>query len=143
MQKKIQAIWAEFFNKYDVLLAPATLTVAFSHNHEGSVLTRKLMVNGNEQPVLNNMIWTRIAVVSGLPATVALVGLSDSGLPAGIQIIGAKYEDRTTIAFVKGLSDLMGGFVIPPGYENLRVKSLASSTDIEFLIQLIFPFILQ
>ena len=68
--------------------------------------------------MLNNMIWTRIAVVSGLPATVAPVGFSDSGLPVGIQIIGARYEDRTTIAFAKGLTELMGGFVIPPGYEN-------------------------
>jgi amidase len=117
-QKKIQAVWAEFFRKYDVLLAPVTLTVAFPHNHEGTILTRKLMVNGKEQPMLNQMIWTRIAVVSGLPATVAPVGFSDSGLPVGMQIIGASYEDRTTIAFAKGLSDLMGGFVIPPGYED-------------------------
>jgi amidase len=117
-QKKIQAIWADFFKKYDVLLAPVTLTVAFPHNHEGSILNRKLMVNDKEQPMLNHMIWTRIAVVSGLPATVAPVGFGESGLPVGIQIIGARYEDRTTIAFAKGLSDLMGGFVIPPGYED-------------------------
>jgi amidase len=65
---------------------------------------------------LNNMTWTRMAIVSGLPTTVAPVGLSDSGLPVGIQIIGAGFEDRTTIAFAQSLSELIGGFVAPPGY---------------------------
>jgi amidase len=53
-----------------------------------------------------------------LPATVAPVGLSDSGLPVGIQIIGDRFEDRTTIDFARGLSELTGGFVAPPGYED-------------------------
>ena len=65
-----------------------------------------------------NLTWAYMAVVSGLPATVAPVGLSESGLPVGIQIIGARFEDRTTIAFAQGLSELIGGFVPPPGYDN-------------------------
>jgi amidase len=77
-----------------------------------------LEVNGQEKPMLNNMAWTYMAVVSGLPATVAPVGLSDSGLPVGIQIIGDRFEDRTTIDFARGLSELIGGFVAPPGYED-------------------------
>jgi hypothetical protein len=56
----------------------------------------------------------------GLPATVAPVGLSESGLPVGVQIIGARFEDRTTIAFAQGLSELIGGFVAPPG---MRIRS--------------------
>jgi amidase len=68
--------------------------------------------------MLTAMTWTRMAIVSGLPATVAPVGFSDSGLPVGVQIIGAKLEDRTTIDFARGLSDLIGGFVAPPGYED-------------------------
>jgi amidase len=76
------------------------------------------MVNGKETRMFNNMTWARIAIVSGLPATAAPVGLSDSGLPVGIQIIGAKLEDRTTIAFARGLSELIGRFVAPPGYQE-------------------------
>jgi amidase len=33
-----------------------------------------------------------------------------------LQIIGARLEDRTTIAFARSLSELIGGFVAPPGY---------------------------
>ena len=117
-QQEIQDMWAEFFKKYDILLAPVSLTVAFPHDQEGTLMTRSLEVNGKEMSMLNNMIWARIAVVSGLPATVAPVGFSDSGLPVGIQIIGARLEDRTTIAFAKGLSKLIGGFIAPQGYDD-------------------------
>ena len=117
-QKKQQSMWAEFFKRYDVLIAPVAPTVAFPHDHKGTLLSRSFEVNGQQKPMLNNMTWTYMAVVSGLPATVAPVGLSDSGLPVGIQIIGARFEDRTTIAFARGLSELMGGFVAPPGYED-------------------------
>jgi amidase len=117
-QKKQQKMWAEFFERYDVLLAPISPTVAFPHDHKRTLLSRTLEINGQEKPMLNYLTWASMAVVSGLPATVAPVGLSDSGLPVGIQIIGAKFEDRTTIAFARGLSALIGGFVAPPGYED-------------------------
>ena len=59
--------------------------------------------------------------VSELPATVAPVGLTESGLPVGVQIIADRFEDRTTIDFARGLSERIGGFVAPPGYKNSRV----------------------
>ncbi len=117
-QKEIQTMWARFFENYDVLLAPVSPTDAFPHDHEGFLETRSLKVNEKEKPMLTAMTWTRMAIVSGLPATVAPVGFSDSGLPVGVQIIGAKLEDRTTIDFARGLSNLIGGFVAPPGYED-------------------------
>jgi len=46
------------------------------------------------------------------------VGFSQSGLPLGVQIIGDRFKDRTTIAFAKGMSKILGGFVPPPGYKN-------------------------
>lgn len=115
-QKEIQSSWDAFFKKYDILLTPVSLTAAFPHDHEGTILTRELKVNGKKKDMINNMAWTRIANVSGLPATVAPVGFSKSGLPVGIQIIGPRLEDLSTIAFARGLSNLVGGFVIPPGY---------------------------
>ena len=117
-QKKQQAMWAAFFERYDVLLAPVTPTVAFQHDHKLPLIYRRLTVNGQKKPYLDNIAWIAMAIVSGLPATVAPVGLSDSGLPVGVQIIGARFEDRTTIDFARGLSELVGGFVAPPGYKD-------------------------
>jgi amidase len=118
-QKKQQGKWDEFFKHYDVLLAPVSLTVAFPHDHKEPLIYRQLTVNGKKRPYSDNIAWTAMAVVSGLPATVAPVGLSESGLPVGVQIIGARYEDMTTIAFAQGLSELVGGFVAPPRYRDL------------------------
>jgi amidase len=59
-----------------------------------------------------------MAIVSGLPATVAPVGQTESGLPVGVQIIGDRFADRTTIDFARGLSGVVGGFVAPPGYKK-------------------------
>lgn len=117
-QKRQQEMWAEFFERYDVLLAPISPTVAFPHDHTGSLTSRSLTINGQQKPMLNSLTWAYMAVVSGLPATVAPIGFSESGLPVGIQIIGARFEDRTTMAFAKGLSELVGGFVPPPGFDN-------------------------
>lgn len=115
-QKNQQSKWAAFFKRYDVLLAPVALTVAFPHNQREPITSRRLDVNGKKKSYLDNLSWTAMAMVSGLPATVAPVGLSESGLPVGIQIIGARFEDRTTIAFARGLSGLVGGFNAPPGF---------------------------
>ena len=118
-QKKMQTRWAKFFESYDVLLAPVTPTAAFLHDQTQPKEARELMINGKHRSYMaSNFAWTLMAVVSGLPATAAPVGLSGSGLPVGIQIIGANLEDRKTIAFAKELSKLVGGFVAPPAYTN-------------------------
>jgi amidase len=117
-QKKQQAKWAAFFERYDVLLAPVTRVAAFPHNQGQPKKLRKLVINGRKQRYMSNLTWMLMAIVSGLPATVAPVGLSESGLPVGVQIIGPRLGDRTTIAFAQGLSKLTGGFTPPPGYND-------------------------
>jgi amidase len=49
-----------------------------------------------------------------LPATVAPIGRTDTGLPICVQIIGGYLEDRTTIAFAGLIEREFGGFVLPP-----------------------------
>ena len=117
-QNKMQAKWAAFFESYDVLLAPVTPTVAFQHIQTQPMYNRTLVINGKNRRYMENLTWTLMAVVSGLPATAAPVGLSDSGLPVGIQIIGARLDDRKTLAFAKSLSKLVGGFRPPPSYTD-------------------------
>ena len=117
-QNKQQALWAKFFKRYDVLLAPVSPTAAFPHNPSMPMSSRRLTVNGRSKSYWNNLTWTVMAIVSGLPATVAPVGQTESGLPVGVQIIGDRFEDRTTIDFARGLSEVVGGFVAPPGFKK-------------------------
>ena len=46
----------------------------------------------------------------------APIGLTEEGLPAGLQIIGPEDEDPTTIEFARLLAAEIGGFVPPPAY---------------------------
>lgn len=113
-----EEIWDDFFREYDVLLTPVTPTVAFAHDHSEPYIDRSLTIEGRTSSYpLTNLAFMTMAILAGLPATVAPIGISDSCLPVGIQIIGAKREDRTTIDFARGLSELVGGFVPPPDYD--------------------------
>ncbi|MGD2200938.1 MAG: amidase family protein, partial [Candidatus Bathyarchaeota archaeon] len=64
--------------------------------------------------------WVSFATLSGLPATVAPIGRTPTGLPVGIQIIGPYMEDATPIDIAMKTVDLFGGFEAPPGYQGDR-----------------------
>ena len=74
-------------------------------------------MNGQSQPYLNVIAWAGVIGMAYLPATMAPVGLTSQRLPVGIQIVGPYLEDRTTIDFASRLSDVIGGFTVPSGYE--------------------------
>ncbi len=115
-REQIRAKWADFFQSYDVVLAPTLVRPAFPHDHTPNWSQRTLTVNGKERHYMDVLIWAGPAVLSYLPASVAPVGLSRDGLPIGVQIIGPYLEDRTTIAVAGMLEELNGGFRAPPGF---------------------------
>ena len=94
-----QAAWAALFGAFDVVLAPPFGTVAFPHTDETDWTKRRLIVNGEPTPYGAQIAWPGIATFPGLPATAAPIGKTPGGLPVGVQIIGPRYGDRTTIAF--------------------------------------------
>ena len=108
--------WAEFFEDYDVLLCPAAASAAFPHNHAGTRADRTIEVNGHQMPEVDELFWAGLSAVVYLPSTVAPIGLTGSGLPVGVQIIGPHLGDLATIHFARLLGRAFGGFVPPPGY---------------------------
>jgi amidase len=113
---KLRFAWREFFQGFDVLLAPVAATAAFPHNHNADRDARSVPVNGKCLPYQEQLFWAGVASLSHLPATAAPLGLTDAGLPVGMQIIGAEGEDLTTIEFARLLAAEIGGFVPPPAY---------------------------
>jgi amidase len=115
--------WREFFSAFDVLLCPVMPTPAFPHDHSSTFLqnpaanpgTRRLAVDGREACYDDQMVWSSIAVLFGLPATVAPIGLSATGLPIGVQIVAGYLEDRTSIEFARLIEQTFGGFRKPGG----------------------------
>jgi len=109
-----RGLWSDFFNDFDVLLAPVAFIGAFEHQHEGTLYTRSLTVDGQTRPYSDLIIWTSQFGYVYLPSTVVPVGLTHDGLPVGIQVVGPYLGDRTTFEFARYLERLLGGYQVPP-----------------------------
>jgi amidase len=114
-RQQLRAQWAEFFRRFDVLLCPITPTAAIPHDHEGTLLSRTIRVDGAERPYLDQLVWAGLVTMALLPATMAPVGRTSQNLPVGLQIVGPYLEDRTTIDFATRLAEVIGGYEPPPG----------------------------
>ncbi|HYC14453.1 MAG TPA: amidase [Stellaceae bacterium] len=108
--------WAEFFGEYDLLLCPAAASAAFPHDHVGERHERTILVNGKRVATTDQLFWAGYSCVSYLPATVAPIGLTKSGLPVGVQIVGPQFRDRDCIEFARLLEREYFAFAPPPAF---------------------------
>ena len=112
-----RAAWRSFFEEWDVLLTPMTLTTAFAHTTIPTV-DRKLRIGGDDVSFDNMSFYPGLASLAGQPATAIPAGFSAAGLPIGLQAIGPFLEDRTTLRFAQLLEEEFGGFRPPLGYNG-------------------------
>ena len=106
--------WAEFFEHVDVLLCPITLTPAFLHQQQGTWADREVVVNGSIVPYLALESWPALIGSAYLPSTSAPVGFTSGGLPVGVQVVSPYLHDYRSIAVAGLISDLVGGYSVPP-----------------------------
>lgn len=104
--------WQALFQEWDVVLCPPMPTPAFPHDHRPAQ-ARRIDIDGTQYPYGDMRVWPSLATGPSLPATVAPIDRSESGLPIGVQIIGPYLEDRTTVRFAQLLEREFGGFVPP------------------------------
>lgn len=109
-------MWHNFFKKFDVLICPTSSSTAIAHDTQTKQMDRTILINGKREPYSLLLKWPGIFTHVYLPSTSAPVGLTKSGLPVGLQIVGPYLEDYTTIDFAKKLTEVVGGFEPPPGY---------------------------
>ena len=116
-RERYRQIYRSFFRDWDLLISPVTLCPAYPHTEE-RWLDRRLDVNG--EPAHYDLLsaYPSFATLTGQPATNFPVGLSDDGLPLGLQAIGPYLEDRTPIRFAGLVDAAFGGFRAPPGFES-------------------------
>ncbi|MFO0603655.1 MAG: amidase [Polyangiales bacterium] len=67
-------------------------------------------------PLLWPVQWGYTAVFNALelPVTQCPLGLTDDGLPLGVQVVGAPGNDHVTIRVAEHVEDALGGWVPPP-----------------------------
>ena len=111
----IRQRWQRFFNDWDIVICPQTATTAFPQD-EGGYLERKIIVDNIEQDYFQQVFWSGLVTVAHLPSTVFPTGLSQAGLPIGLQAVGAEFNDYITIDFTRLMAQEIGGFIPPPAY---------------------------
>jgi amidase len=113
---QVRRAWGAFFQEWDVLLCPVIATPALPHMRDGETWERRLSVNGQEMPYNDMLFWPGLTCGFHLPASVAPIGASKTGLPIGLQIVGPLYGDRTTIHVARLLEKAWHGFIAPDGW---------------------------
>lgn len=71
---------------------------SFNHFHDSSIVP---------------YLFAGIFNVLSLPVTQCPLGLSEEGLPLGVQVVGGKLQDRLTLAVALYLEKVFGGWRDP------------------------------
>jgi amidase len=100
---------------FDAFLSPACISVAFPHSAPRSPIA----VDGEEveSRFVDHYLypWN----LTGHPAVVIPAGLSEEGLPIGVQLVGRRWADEDLLAVAGIVGELTGGFRAPPGLDRL------------------------
>ena len=113
---RMRLAWDEFFGDYDLMLCPVAVTAAFPHDQQGLRHLRTIVVDNKKVPVVDQIFWAGYSGVVHLPSTVAPIGLTQEGLPVGVQIIARQYGDYESIRFAQLLEQEYRGFEPPPAF---------------------------
>lgn len=109
---RLRADWGKLFTQFDVVICPVLPIAAFPHDHV-PFDERIIEIGGMRYPFADQLLWSGIATLLGLPATAIPIGMTKTGLPVGVQIIGPWLEDRTPLFLARLIEKAFGGFVAP------------------------------
>ncbi|MGG6241503.1 amidase [Nodosilinea sp. AN01ver1] len=103
----------EALEPWDVWLTPVAATAAFTHRPAWSAVD----VDGRPYPhAVANGAYTMPFNLSGHPAVVIPIGLTQQGLPIGLQIVGQRWRELELLAIAQEIERVVGRFHHPPGY---------------------------
>lgn len=111
---QIEEEWYRLFESVDVVIAPVAPCVAFPHDTETSYFNRTLTVNGEPQPYAGLTFWSGIATMPLLPAVTVPIGMTDDGLPIGMQVIGPRWSEYTLLDIAEEFASVLGQQFTPP-----------------------------
>ncbi len=114
---RLQDAWEDVFGDVDVVLAPVQPVPAFPHDHR-PITDRTVDVDGEARGYVDvGSGWALVFGILHVPVTVVPVGRAAGNLPVGVQIVGPRYGDRTTLAVAEAALALWGGVEVPPGFD--------------------------
>ena len=111
--KKYRLIVNELFEKYDFLAIPSAQVFPFDINND---FPNKI----GSHSLSTYHKWMEVTIIASLfqlPTLSVPVGLNDSGLPMGMQIIGKKENDLKVMSFGKKYETIFSHSTVrPPRY---------------------------
>ena len=103
--ERLRAAAVRLFNDFDVLLLPAGPVVAHPHDTRRHEIGRAPDVI-ETAPARHALTCTVPFDLTGSPALSVPFGLSDGGLPIGVQIVGRHFEEATILRAGAALEEL-------------------------------------
>lgn len=103
-----QILWdkiRKIFDKYDLLLTPASAIAAFDSGRGGPI--GPTVIDNKE---VSEFSWTSLADLfnfTGQPAASVPCGFTNEGLPVGLQIVGRRYSDLTVLQASAALEEAL------------------------------------
>lgn len=116
VRERQRAAWAQFFERYDVLLAPVMPTAAFPHDTEVPLDKRVPDIDGTPVSGLPSIAWCCAIGSALLPVVTLPTGLNRAGLPVGVQVIGPFLSDLRLLRIAEMLDAAAGSGFIPPPF---------------------------
>jgi amidase len=102
-----------FFGGFDAWMLPVSAIPAFSHMRSG----KSLEVDGVAVPYTTAVgSYAAPFNLTGSPAVAIPAGRSSTGLPIGVQLVGARWNDDRLLAVAERVSDILGPFRAPQGF---------------------------
>ena len=106
-QARFRRRWEALFDEVDVVIAPVAGIPSFPHD-DGDSMNRMVEIDGELTPWGAQLAWAGLANYPGLPGTALPVAATSDGLPIGLQVIGPRYGDLTTLHAAKLLHAALG-----------------------------------
>jgi len=104
---------AAFFQKYDAILMPISMTTPFAHQQEPGFNDRILTIDNVQVPYPKIIEWISLATSCHAPALAVQAGQTPDGLPVGVQVIGPWNQEDRLFDFGFAIEEGLGGFRRP------------------------------
>ena len=104
--------WEDFFGRWDALLCPPCMTTAYPHCERGS----PILVDGKPARYDDECRHCYAFNLTGHPALVCPLSLSMTGLPLGVQVVGARWADQKLLAIARAIAPDLRVFEPPEDF---------------------------